>query len=449
MNKLYLECYSGISGDMTVGALLDLGADKIVLENALNSLPIDGFEIKISRVSKSGLDACDFDVILDEDNHDHDMEYLHGEEDSHVHDKHIHHHNHGGEDSHEHIHHHEDINHTHSHEHKHEHHHGHGHSHRNISQILDVIDHAEITKNAKKIASDIFTILAKAEAKAHGVSIEEVHFHEVGAVDSIVDIVAVAVCIDNLNINEVIVSPLYEGTGFIRCQHGVIPVPVPAVCEIVRDNDIDLKITNYEGEFVTPTGAAIVAAIKTSDKLPDKFKIEKIGIGAGKREYEKAGILRSMLIKDTSSKSHSIYKLESNIDDCSGEALGYVVEKLLSEGARDVHFIPVFMKKNRPAYQLNVICSEEDIEKFEQIIFEETTTIGIRKQKIEMTMLKTELKIIDTSLGKAQVKICDLKNEKRIYPEYNSIVEICKKSGKSYQEIYQFIINEYKKLGGI
>ena len=441
MNKLYLECYSGISGDMTVGALLDLGADKIVLENALNSLPIDGFEIKISRVSKSGLDACDFDVRLDEDNHDHDMKYLHGE--GHIHVQH--HHNHGEEDFHEHIHHYEDINHTYS----HEHHHGHGHSHRNLSQILDVIDHAEITKNAKKIASDIFTILAKAEAKAHGVSIEEVHFHEVGAVDSIVDIIAVAVCIDNLNINEVIVSPLYEGTGFIRCQHGVIPVPVPAVCEIVRDNDIDLKITNYEGEFVTPTGAAIVAAIKTSDKLPDKFKIEKIGIGAGKREYEKAGILRSMLIKDTSSKSHSIYKLESNIDDCSGEALGYIVEKLLSKGARDVHFIPVFMKKNRPAYQLNVICREEDIEKFEQIIFEETTTIGIRKQKIEMTMLKTELKIIDTSLGKAQVKICDLKNEKRIYPEYNSIVEICKKSGKSYQEIYQFIINEYKKLGGI
>ena len=397
MNKLYLECYSGISGDMTVGALLDLGADKIVLENALNSLPIDGFEIKISRVSKSGLDACDFDVRLDEDNHDHDMKYLHGE--GHIHVQH--HHNHGEEDFHEHIHHYEDINHTYS----HEHHHGHGHSHRNLSQILDVIDHAEITKNAKKIASDIFTILAKAEAKAHGVSIEEVHFHEVGAVDSIVDIVAVAVCIDNLNINEVIVSPLYEGTGFIRCQHGVIPVPVPAVCEIVRDNDIDLKITNYEGEFVTPTGAALVAAIKTSVKLPDKFKIEKIGIGAGKREYEKAGILRSMLIKDTSSKSHSIYKLESNIDDCSGEALGYVVEKLLSEGARDVHFIPVFMKKNRPAYQLNVICREEDIEKFEQIIFEETTTIGIRKQKMEMTMLKTELKIIDTSLGKAQVKI--------------------------------------------
>ena len=340
MNKLYLECYSGISGDMTVGALLDLGADKNVLENALKSLPIDGFKIKISRVSKSGLDACDFDVILDDDNHDHDMEYLHGEEHSHTNGKHIHHHNHGEEGSHEHIHHHEDINQTHSHENNH----GYSHSHRNLAQILEIIDNAEITPNAKKIANDIFTILAKAEAKAHGVSIEDVHFHEVGAVDSIVDIVAVAVCIDNLNIDEVIVSPLYEGTGFIRCQHGVIPVPVPAVCEIVRDNDIDLKITNYEGEFVTPTGAAIVAAIKTSDKLPDKFIIEKIGIGAGKREYEKAGILRAMIIKDTANKTHNIYKLESNIDDCSGEALGYIVEKLLSEGARDVHFIPVFMR---------------------------------------------------------------------------------------------------------
>ena len=444
MNKLYLECYSGISGDMTVGALLDLGADKNVLENALKSLPIDGFKIKISRVSKSGLDACDFDVILDEDNHDHDMEYLHGEEHSHTNGKHIHHHNHGEEGSHEHIHHHEDINQTHSHENNH----GYSHSHRNLAQILEIIDNAEITPNAKKIANDIFTILAKAEAKAHGVSIEDVHFHEVGAVDSIVDIVAVAVCIDNLNIDEVIVSPLYEGTGFIRCQHGIIPVPVPAVCEIVRDNDIDLKITNYEGEFVTPTGAAIVAAIKTSDKLPDKFTIENIGIGAGKREYEKAGILRAMIIKDTANKTHNIiYKLESNIDDCSGEALGYVVEKLLSEGARDVNFIPVFMKKNRPAYQLNVICIEEDIEKFEQIIFEETTTIGIRKQKMEMTMLKTEIKNIDTPLGKVQIKLCDLKDEKRIYPEYNSIVEICKKTGKSYQEIYQFIMDEAYKMG--
>ncbi|WP_455542493.1 nickel pincer cofactor biosynthesis protein LarC [Intestinibacter sp.] len=421
MNKLYLECYSGISGDMTVAALLDLGADREVLKKALKSLLIDGFEIKISRVSKSGLDACDFDVILDKDNHDHDMEYLHGH-------------------SHEHQH---DYIHTHENNKKYTHKHSHDHSHRNLAEILHIINHADITDNAKKIANNIFTILAKAEAKAHGVSIEDVHFHEVGAVDSIVDIVAVAVCIDNLNIDEVVVSPLYEGTGFVRCQHGVIPVPVPAVCEIARENDINLKITNYEGEFVTPTGAAIVAAIKTNGKLPEQFTIEKIGIGAGKREYEKAGILRAMIIKDSEKKTHNIYKLESNIDDCSGEVLGYVVEKLLTEGARDVHDIPVFMKKNRPAYQLNVICNEEDIQKFEQIIFEETTTIGIRKQKMEMTIVKTGLQIIETSLGKAQVKVCDLVTEKRVYPEYSSIVELCKKHNKSYQEVYNLIINEY------
>ena len=186
-----------------------------------------------------------------------------------------------------------------------------------------------------------------------------------------------------------------------------------------------------------------VAAIKTSKKLPDKFKIEKIGIGAGKREYEKAGILRAMIIKDNSNKNHNIYKLESNIDDCSGEALGYIVKPRCKRRS----FYTCFYEEKPSAYHLNVICREEDVEKFEQIIFEETTTIGIRKQKMEMTMLKTEIKNIDTPLGKVQIKLCDLKDEKRIYPEYNSIVEICKKTGKSYQEIYQFIMDEAYKMG--
>ena len=411
--KLYLECYSGISGDMMVASLLDLGADEKVLKKGLNSLLVDGFQIKISRVSKSGLDACDFHVILDEkyENHDHDMDYLHGD-------------------------------HTHGHEHKHDYIHSHHHEHRSLSDIITIIEKSDITKNAKDIAIKIFNILGVAEAKAHGVDINEVHFHEVGAVDSIVDIIAVAICLDNLGIEEVIVPVLYEGTGFVRCQHGMIPVPVPAVSNIITDHKIKLHITNNQGEFVTPTGAAIVAAIKTDDKLPSEFSIEKIGIGAGKRNYERPSILRAMIIKEENKERDFIYKLESNVDDCTGESLGYVMESLFNSGARDVHYTPVFMKKNRPAYQLNVICKEEDIEKLEEIIFKETTTIGIRKIKMERSILKREIKTVNTSLGEVKVKICALSSCKRVYPEYDSIIEICKKYDMSYQDVYNTIIKE-------
>ena len=411
-NKLYLECYSGISGDMMVASLLDLGASKEVLNKALDSLQIDGFKIEISRLSKNGLDVCDFNVILDDkyENHDHDMNYLYGEND--------YNHNHQVIDN---------------------------HHHRGLSDIISIIENANIKRNAKKIAINIFNILGKAEAKAHGVSISEVHFHEVGAVDSIVDIISVAVCLDDLQIEEVIVPVLYEGSGFIRCQHGLIPVPVPAVSHIVKDNNLKIHITDVQGELVTPTGAAIVAAIKTDDKLPREFYIEKIGLGAGKRTYENPSILRAMIIGSKYENKDFVVKLESNIDDCSGEVLGYLMDCLLKAGAKDVNYMPIFMKKNRPAYQLNVICNEEDVIKLENIIFEQTTTIGIRKQNIERSILKREIKKIETSLGEVLIKKCYLPDGERIYPEYESIIEICKKYNKSYQDIYQIIIKECSK----
>lgn len=423
---LYLECYSGISGDMAVAALLDLGADREVLETALSSLPIGGFEVEISRVKKSGLDGCDFNVILDKnhENHDHDMEYLHGQK-QHLmikrNDKWHHPHR-------------ISINHNHG-----------DNEHRGPLEIFNIINDAHITDNAKEIAKSIFTIIAKAEAKAHGVEINQVHFHEVGAVDSIVDIIAVAVCIDNLGIKEVIVPQLHEGYGFVRCRHGVIPIPVPAVTHIVADNNLNLHITNTEGEMVTPTGAAIVAAIKTSDKLPEKFTIKKIGIGCGKRSYDRPSFLRAMIIEDKSLEEECIYKLESNIDDSTGEALGFVMDKLFEAGARDVHYIPVYMKKNRPAYQINVICKKEDIEKLEQIIFMETTTIGIRRIKMERSVLNREIKTMQTSLGEVQVKECNLELGKRVYPEYSSVVELCKKHNMSYQDVDHLIRKECEK----
>lgn len=282
---LYLECNSGISGDMTVGALLDLGADAKYLEDVLSTVKAEGFQIAITRVKRAGLDCMDFDVILDEehDGHDHDMDYLYG---------HLH------EESHEyHTHSHEEHDHDHDHDHDHGHHHHH-HIHRGMKEITEILDSAALTDNARSIAKKIFEILAIAESKAHGVPVEEVHFHEVGAVDSIVDIISIAVCIDNLGITEVIVPKLYEGQGTVRCQHGILPVPVPAVTNIVQEYKIAVEIINVNGELVTPTGAAAVAALRTSHKLPKEFVIEKVGMGSGKRDYGLSGFLRAMIINE-------------------------------------------------------------------------------------------------------------------------------------------------------
>ena len=409
---LYLECYSGISGDMTVAALLDLGADREVLKESLKSLPVGGFRTEITRVKKSGLDACDFSVILEQDNHDHDMEYLHGSEKSYT-----------G--------HHE---YTHSHEYPHE--------HRGMKEITEIIQKSEMTVRAKKMAMRVFGILAQAESKAHGVPVEEVHFHEVGAVDSIVDIAAIAICMDNLDISNVIVPVLYEGTGFIRCQHGQIPVPVPAVTHIAETHKLKLKITDIQGELVTPTGAAVVAAFRTSDRLPEDFTMFKTGIGAGKRQYRCPGILRAMLIRETTDLQIKdiIWKLETDMDDCGGEMMGHVMNLLMANGAREVHYTPIYTKKNRPAYTLTVICKESEREKLENLIFSETTTIGIRRVEMERTILQREIQKKDTPVGTAIVKACTLPDGNiRYYPEYENVAELAERNQLSFRETYDRI----------
>lgn len=522
---------------MAVAALLDLGADQKVLKEALNSLPVQGFQIQVSRVKKAGLDVCDFDVKLDaeHENHDHDMEYLYGhvhgfgEHDhahggeheygghshGHEHEEHSHEHVHGqehGEHSHEHKHSHavdsgqavqehmndhgeehihEHDGHSHEHVHNHEHTSGHHHEHRGLPEILAVIDAAAMTDRAKETARRIFTVLADAEAKAHGVPADQVHFHEVGAIDSIADILAVAVCLDNLDITEVIVPYLCEGRGTVRCQHGILPVPVPAVANIVQKHGLALRILETEGELVTPTGAAVVAAVRTSDRLPEHFVIQNIGIGAGKRKYENPSLLRAMLIKEQepetgkmswerepvsacgaaqgqrepvsacgavqgqpaepSCRTDCIYKLETNIDDCTGEALGHVMEKLLLSGARDVHFVPVYMKKHRPAYELCVICSEAQIPALEAIIFKETTTIGIRRIRMERTVLRREKDTVMLPCGALAVKKCTLPDgEVRCYPEYESAAALAKAQGLPFlqvmEQFYRFADQENPQI---
>ncbi len=420
---LYLECASGISGDMTVAALLDLGADEAKVRDAVASMELEGAEVAISRVKKSGLSACDFAVVLDEahENHDHDMEYLHGQDMHHVH-AHEEHHAH----------------------HEHEHGHMHAHGSRGMHEITHIIGHARLTEGARTLALRIFDILAKAEAKAHGVPYEEVHFHEVGAVDSIIDIVATAVCLDDLSPSGIVLSPLAEGCGTVRCQHGVLPVPVPAAANIACEYRLPIRHTEVSGELVTPTGAAIAAAVmQEKNELPSDYRIERIGIGAGKRSYDTAGILRAMWIVPLAEPVHDeIVKLEANIDDSTGEQLAYCMECLREAGARDVSFLPVYMKKNRPAYELHVICALQDVTRLEQIIFRQTTTIGIRRCRMERTVMERETAQVQTAFGEVTVKRCRLGELQRVYPEYESIAKICRDTKQDFRNVYQAILRE-------
>ena len=479
---IYFECMRGISGDMAVAAMIDAGADKNVLMSVLETIPAEGFKAEIRRVSKNGIDCCDFAVILDEDheNHDHDMEYLYGGhgEKHHVHNEKTHSHNEDNGDEeelspfmhsiishveehinsghgknceeHHHVHHKEydgEISTHHGHNdghYSHEHHH----EHRNLHDVLSIIDKTKMTDGAKTLARRIFDIIATAEAKAHSVPKEEVHFHEVGAIDSIVDVIALAVCYDNLSsrhgIKNAYILYIAEGTGTVRCQHGVLPVPVPAVVNIAEEHGLPLGIINAQGELATPTGMAFAAALCPKTELPATFRIISSGNGAGKRAYSVPSIVRAMIIEPKKHKPSAcgedkysgIYKLETNIDDCTAESLGFAMEQLFENGAKDVYFTPCYMKKCRPAYILSVICSSEKIARMEETIFTHTSTIGIRRIKADRTELPRETMTLDSPYGRFSAKKAVYGKIVKISPEYEDAAKISRRTGKPFGDIY-------------
>lgn len=404
---LYLECNSGISGDMTVGALLDLGADRVFMEKSLESLHLGGFHTEIRRAAKCGLDACKFDVILEPENHC---------------------------------------------EHHHNGHYHPGHVHRTLKDILEMLREAELDSNVRALAEKIFYILAQAEGRVHGAKPEDVHFHEVGAVDSIVDIVAAAACLVSLNVKDAVVSTVREGCGTVRCQHGEMPVPVPAVTELAAQYSLTLEITDTRGEMITPTGAAIAAAVRTRDKLPKRFRILECGYGAGHKDFEHANVLRAMLVEEESADANeeSLWVVETNLDDCSGEQLGFLEEKLFGIGARDIWYSPIYMKKCRPAYMLQVLCDEELLESVQTMLFDESTTIGVRYYPVGRRSLKRRIERIETSVGTLHFKICSRPAGEIAYPEYDDIRIACLDTGKSYQEVYETARREaQQKIAGI
>ena len=415
---LYFDCFSGISGDMTIGALLDLGIDQDLFLAELNKIHLDEFEIEIKRGLKKGISGTDFTVHLTHQEHSHE-EHTH-EEHTHEHENDHNHHEHTHEHHHEH---------SHEHEHTHEHYHTekpHDHAHtRNLSDIYKIIDSSDLSEYVKTASKKIFLIVAEAEAKIHAKTIDEVHFHEVGAVDSIVDIIGAAICVEMLQIDEIQCSDINLGSGFVHCEHGVFPVPAPATLEILKGVPVYSK--NAKKELTTPTGAAILKALCSEFGSLPEFIIEKIGYGLGKRDMETPNVLRVIVGKKKSPSTLTM--LETNIDNMNPEIYSYLFPKLLNNKALDVFVTPIIMKKNRPANILSVLCNEEMAGQLEEILFTETSTLGIRKYKVEREELQREFKNVTTRYGMITVKYA-FKNGKllKFTPEYEDCRLIAEKT---------------------
>lgn len=389
MKTLYFDCSSGISGNMTLGALLEIVEDKNYLLKNLEKLNIDGYQIEISKKEKNGISGTYVDVILEEHEHNHNKE-----------------------------------NHTHHHE------------HRSLEDVNSIIDNSSLNENIKELAKKIFLRVAKAESKVHNKPLNEVHFHEVGAIDSIIDIVGTAILINKINPDKIISSIVNDGYGFIECAHGTMAVPVPATSEIFASSNVKFKQIDIDTELVTPTGAAIIAELANEFQILPAMKIEKIGWGAGYKELKIPNLLK-VYYGELEKENQDIVVMETNIDDCSGEIFGYTQELLFDNGALDVFFTSIYMKKNRPGYRLSVVCRKEDMLKLQNIIFNETTTIGIRYRFEHRTELSREMIEVNTKYGKVKAKKVENNENVFIYPEYESIKEKAIKNNIPLKEFYK------------
>ncbi|MBQ8677970.1 MAG: nickel pincer cofactor biosynthesis protein LarC [Alphaproteobacteria bacterium] len=389
---LFFDGNSGISGDMTVAALLDMGGNQTKLAAALASLP-EEFHYHITQKNSYSIAGTDFSV---------------------------HHHEHPAHE--------EEYNTAH-------HHHPHHHHHRHLADVVAIIDAAAMSPAAKTLAKNIFSIIAAAEAKAHGVEASQVHFHEVGAIDSIVDIVAAAVLLDDFGVEKFILTGLTEGQGTVMCQHGQLPIPVPAVLNIAQAHGIILRPSAVNGEMVTPTGIALLAALSPQSSLPEHYKVLKTGIGLGKRDFGRANFLRIMLVEDVPD-ADKMYVVESNIDDSTPEELGWAMERLFAAGALDVHFEPCYMKKCRPAYMLRIITTGAELSRIEEAVFRHTSTIGLRKYPVERSCMDRKIVTVNLPQGQVKVKISTYHDIVRCQPEYESVKELALRTGENFRTLF-------------
>jgi len=459
MKILYLDLISGIAGDMFIAALLDLGVDPAKFERELKKLKLDGYHLHISRQQKSSIDGVKFDVHLAHDHsHEHGHDHPHPHDHDHGHQSHesacgIHFHEGGHDQAHEHKHH--DYDHAHG-------------DQRNFAEIKQLIARSRLSTWVKQKSIAVFQRIADAEGRIHGLPADEVHFHEVGAVDSIVDIVGAAIALELLGKPRVLASPVVEGTGWIRCAHGQFPVPAPATLAILGARGIGLTQCAEPHELVTPTGAALLAEFVEQFGPMDGLVAEKIGFGLGTRDNQtRPNVVRAVL--GTVDQRHAtsdanprplapaspaarhpsppldwetdrVSVLETNLDDCRSEILGAFVETALAAGALDVFHTPIQMKKNRPGVLLTVLCAEGEADKFAEMMLRETTAFGVRKTIAERRKLRRKFSEVTTKFGKVTVKIGRLGGKVvQVAPEFESARKLAAKAGVPVKEVFETV----------
>ncbi|MBQ6539727.1 MAG: nickel pincer cofactor biosynthesis protein LarC [Oscillospiraceae bacterium] len=420
MKTLYLDCGMGAAGDMLAAALAGLLCEPDSFAEEMNSIGLPNTAVKLEQAVKCGITGLGFRVKVNGT-----------EEDGHFHD-HSHEHEHHHEHEHEHEH-----EHRHEHEHEHEHHHEHSHHHHSgMADIEHIVMDLDIPERVKKDVLAVYGLIAEAESAAHGVPVTEIHFHEVGTMDAIADITAVCLLMDRIRPDAVIASPVNVGGGHVRCAHGILPVPAPATAYILKD--VPIYDGGIESELCTPTGAALLRRFATEFGNMPVMKVSRIGYGMGKKNFERTNCVRAML-GDTGDCRDEIAELCCNIDDMTGEEMGYAAEKLMEAGALDVFTAPVYMKKTRPGVLLTVLCRPDESGKYAELIFKHTSTIGIREKRCGRYTLDRKTEEIETPYGRVRRKSSSGYGVSRSKPEYDDIARIADETGMSYMEIEEDI----------
>ena len=450
MRVLFLDCFSGISGDMTVGALCDLGVKPSTFEWELAKLDIGDFHMHFERKQRKNIEGVKFGIHAgsvhtheqDEDPDEHGQVHAHAHEHEHAH-AHEHEHGHEGEHGHEH----------HPHEHGHEHGHGHEHSGgRSYVEIRSLLETSDLSDFVKKHALSIFRRVAEAEAKIHGATVESIGFHEVGALDSIADIVLACVGIEELGVDEIHVGKLADGHGWVDCAHGRFPIPVPATLEILRGVPVAQIDEPYE--FITPTGAAIAVEFGQGFGTMPAMTVERIGYGLGSRQLEsRPNVLRAVLGEragETAAATggfatDTVTQIETNIDDLSPEIVGATIDRLLAAGALDAFFTPAQMKKNRPGVLLTVLCETAKVDELSALIFRETSSFGLRLSEKHRLKLERRFETVRTAHGEIQVKLgFDAAGTLlQVAPEFESCRAAAERSGQPLREVYAGAVQAY------